>query len=244
MNYCCVLKRSVTLCAMFGVAMMHADTEVRRYGLREHVIIKNNPTITIDINTTSKATTMTHTVQTVPAPIASMPAPTASTPVVYDTIGAYRWWIALGVSVVAYVALLADVHYAAYYCTRRTTWATWHNELSLAQLRSVPSEECATQLFNAINTTYGHTGESGDFLYPIVQFVNALEYERAWHDYFLSLHERFERYHVHAVLPAQVHARSQITEQRERLIYLKQLLLQWISTYHYDDHAKGIRCIS
>ncbi len=143
----------------------------------------------------------------------------------------HPWVVASVVSCTAYVGCVASLYGIAYRCMHHCPWAHWRQDYTTEQLRSDLSEAIALDLFKSINIVYTHERARGDFLTPLVCFINALESEISWHRYFLTLHVWLHRTHIHPFFPQQQTTRLHITEQLERLVLLRDLLVNWLGSY-------------
>lgn len=133
---------------------------------------------------------------------------------------------------VAYVSMFASLYGMAYTCQHYCPWAHWKNELSVRQLRKIPERELATELFAVLNTMYECEHKQGDFLTPLVCFINAVDREIAWHTRFLSLHAWLD---YCLIFPKQQSTQLHVAEQYERLKLIRSILVTWLTSYTNDD---------
>lgn len=134
--------------------------------------------------------------------------------------------------VVAYVSMFATLYGMAYTCHYYCPWAHWKNDLSVRQLRKLPEKKLATELFAVLNTMYECEHKQGDFLTPLVCFINAIDREIAWHRRFLSLHAWLD---YCLIFPKQQSTQLHVTEQYERLKLIRSILVTWLTSYTNDD---------
>lgn len=133
---------------------------------------------------------------------------------------------------VAYVSMFAALYGMAYTCQHYCPWAHWKNELSVRELRKVPERELATELFAVLNTMYECEHKQGDFLTPLVCFINAVDREITWHTRFLSLHAWLD---YCLIFPKQQSTQRHVAEQHERLKLIWSILVTWLTSYTNDD---------
>lgn len=137
--------------------------------------------------------------------------------------------VGMGVTYVSMVAALYAMHYT---CQHYCRWAHWNNVLSTRQLRELPERELAKALFAELNTTYQHEDKQGDFLTPLVCFINAVDREITLHNRFLALHFWLD---YCLIFPKQKIAQRDIAEQHERLKLIRSILVAWLTNYTNDD---------
>lgn len=234
-------KFAVNCCFLFvvcGVQAVVASTERHRISLPNGVgsvliNIENNAT-TVQNNTQHNVMTQTTSVP----PYGPHRQSLTNNPL----MAAVREhpWLALGVAVGGvYIVTVASLYGVAYYCTHSCRWANWKSELSAEQIAHAKSA-VALELFETLNKVYVCQHKQGDFLTPLVCFINDLDRELKWHYLFLSTHKWLDDHYIHPVFPQQQLERARIIEQGRRLIALRGLLVRWLSSYYNDGDVDAV----
>lgn len=138
--------------------------------------------------------------------------------------------IAAATTVLVYGGFLAKLLFSAYSVTQPNKWSNWKEHIPLEVLTEVPQHEVAEELVDAIKAKY-LTTQSLDLMTPLVQFNNAVDKELSQLNKFLQIHEWLDYTKLAYIFPRQ-HSHVMMARAKiKRLLYLKDVLLSWMSNY-------------
>ena len=128
--------------------------------------------------------------------------------------------------------------FTAYSITQPNKWSTWKEHIPLEVLLEVPQQEVAEELVDAIKAKY-LTTQTPDLMTPLVQFNNAIDKELTQLNQFVRLHEWLDYTKLAYIFPRQNSQVALAHTKIRRLLYLKDVLLSWMSNYSAEivrDH--------
>lgn len=111
------------------------------------------------------------------------------------------------------------------------SWGAWKSHIPLSVLLSSPQQEVAKELILDIQKKYTSTEKLTDFISPLVQFMNTIDKEKNYLERYLFLQKWLDRLYLAKLLPHDEKAIAKAHEKVDRLLYLRQLLISWISEY-------------
>lgn len=142
--------------------------------------------------------------------------------------------IAIGYGYVWYKLL--SLNYAL---SQNTRWSQWHQTLTLEELLTKPQQEVATNLLTAIQRQYATPEQLNDFISPLVAFVRDVDTEIAQLKQLVNLHTWIDRLRISFLFPKQSALLEQSQTNIHRLIYLKNLLMNWMSENKVARFSSG-----
>ncbi|MGE0009474.1 MAG: hypothetical protein AB7F19_02945 [Candidatus Babeliales bacterium] len=123
---------------------------------------------------------------------------------------------------------LASLNYAL---MQATNWSKWRETLSLEELLAKPQQEIAKDLLTAIQKQYTTPEQFDDLLSPLIAFVRDVDTELQELRQLVHLHTWIDRLHIAFLFPKQSSLLAQAHDNINRLTYLKNVLLNWMSQH-------------
>lgn len=118
-----------------------------------------------------------------------------------------------------------------YALLQRASWSHWHNTLTLEELLAQPQQEVATDLLTAIQRQYTIPEQFDDLIGPLILFVRDVDTEIAQLRQLVHLHTWIDRLRMSFLFPKQSALLESSQDKINRLTYLKNLLLNWVSQH-------------
>ncbi len=138
--------------------------------------------------------------------------------------------ITAGALVALYATYLIKLYNTSYKVMKKNTWASWKEHIPVEVMLEVPHQEVAEELFNAIKAKYLPV-HGADLMTPIVKFNNAVDHELAQLNQFIRIHEWLNYTKLGYIFPKQEIELVQAHTKIKRLVFLKDVLLAWMSDY-------------
>ncbi len=121
--------------------------------------------------------------------------------------------------------------YCAHTILSQTNWASWKNSIPFDMLHIMPQQELAKELLFALQKHYQTTENLTDFLLPLVSFLRDVDHELRILNQFLMIHHWLEKCHLSFLFPQQEILVQRAHEKVNRLSYLKEIFLDWVTDY-------------
>lgn len=135
---------------------------------------------------------------------------------------------ALGIAS-SYGYLYYKVHTIKSYISNPHTWSTWMQDVSFEKLLSIPQDKLTHDLIAAIQARYASPQNPTDSLAPLIEFSKDIEKEKqlitTYHTY-ISWSTQFS---LQKIIPFSNTLLSQITERKQRIIYISTLFQTWLT---------------
>jgi hypothetical protein len=194
-----------------------------------HVItqVNNNNGSRLQIDDASPATRLSHSVHAhTPTGITHYAQSLAR------TCWAHKGKAAIASLLAGYGIVIATLHYLEHVTTKTTCWSSWQAALSTSQLKSMPQEALAQQLFAAIKTRYlpAHY-TTAHFLDPIVHFKNESAQELHTLERQLKIHNVLCYTKLACIVPGHASLMARALDKAERLHYLQEILITHVHDY-------------
>ncbi len=121
------------------------------------------------------------------------------------------------------------------YKTRRMlsskeSWSNWKHEIALEDLMTLPRIKLAEELLTTIQAKHVNTANPADHVYPMTQFIEAVNRESALLRSYLWFLEKTKRFNVLRIFPEK-NLGSIAQDRLHRLAYLKTVFFDWAYSY-------------
>lgn len=126
-----------------------------------------------------------------------------------------------------------------YQLSQSTRWSQWHNSLTLEELLKKPQEEVATDLLTDIQRTYTNVDRLENVIAPLIAFVHDVDTEIEQLKQVVKLHAWIDRLYIAFLFPKQADLLASAQESINRLSYLKNVMLTWVSDHKMMHLAQG-----
>jgi hypothetical protein len=131
----------------------------------------------------------------------------------------------------SYILFLARLIYLQHYLINCERWSCWKQEFIIEAADTATQKGLAKELVLAIQQRYHKPEKITDFLAPLVSFFNEIEQEKKLLNQFSRLRKSADYFLLTIILPNQQELLRQVNQRMQRLDFLKQLLIQWITEY-------------
>lgn len=186
----------------------------------EHVIIQNN---------TQSQTVVSEQKKEMPA----TPPNLSWYVLLLNAINNNKGKIFIGSLALGWITVASKLYYDAYSIAKNDGWGNWNAHLSIDNLLHNDHATMAQQLFTEIQKKYMVT--SGNFLTPLINFMNDVETELAYLKKFLRIHEILNAYNFSFIFPQQIEIQSLAFKKIQRLELLKSLVVSFAAEYKVSN---------
>lgn len=141
--------------------------------------------------------------------------------------------ISAGALLGLYAVYLIKLHNISSRVIKKNTWSTWKEHIPVEVMLEIPHQEVAEELFDAIKTNYLPVHNT-DLMTPIVKFNYAVDQELALLNQFITMHDWLNYTKLSYIFPKHEMELVQAHTKIKRLVFLKDILLTWLSNYSSD----------
>lgn len=149
----------------------------------------------------------------------------------YTYCKTHKGKITLGMIGGLYAAIGISLVYLSYKILQQATWSSWKDTIPNDMLTAVPHQELGKELLFAIQQRYQTPKNLTDFLTPLVLFLQDVDKEIALLNKFLRLHDWLHIMRLSILFPRQEVLIQRTHEKLQRLSYLRQVFLHWVTDY-------------
>lgn len=139
--------------------------------------------------------------------------------------------IAAGACLLGYTALCSTLFFFSHKLNQPNTWGSWKEQYSLEILQGLPQKELAKELIVTIQHKYQTPQTLHDFMMPLISFLIDVNQEIRSYEHFIKIHVWIDTFKLSALFPAQKDLLQKAPKRIERLLFIKNLLLQWVIEY-------------
>lgn len=126
------------------------------------------------------------------------------------------------------------------YVDNATIWSAWKQSTPFEKLLALPQDQLMHELMTTIQERYMNAENPTDFLTPLMTFAKDIENEIAllasYHSY-ISWSMQFS---LQKIVPIADMLLSQLTEKKQRAIYINTLFQSWLAQYKLEQITKKI----
>lgn len=151
--------------------------------------------------------------------------------IVSDFVRNNKKMVGIGTGVGLYASLWLYISYLQRCVHSSDSWSSWKSHIPLDILLTTQQHEVARELVIDIQKKYTSAELLADFISPLVQFMNTLDKEKRSLERYLYIQKWLHRCYLHKLFPHDQKSIAKAQEKVDRLMYLKQLLIEWISEY-------------
>jgi len=137
---------------------------------------------------------------------------------------------ALGI-VVTYAYLFYKVNSIHSYINNALAWSAWKRDVSFELLLAIPQDHLTQDLMTVIQTRYMSCQNPTDFLTPLISFSKDIAQEQELVTHYHTFITWCMRCNLNAILPISDTLLCQLTERRQRIIYINTLFQSWLAQY-------------
>ncbi len=131
----------------------------------------------------------------------------------------------------SYITLCSFLFYQNYYFNHTDLWGTWKGDLSFAQLCEIPQQKLSSELLHEIQKRYINKNNPTDFLSPLVEFMNTIEYETKQIERYIFLTNWLKRLRLVIIVPTNEKKMQKTQQLLERVHFVKHIFLSWAADY-------------
>jgi hypothetical protein len=137
----------------------------------------------------------------------------------------------------SYCFIVSSLLYMGYKILQRTTWSCWKDHIPYDIFQVIPHQELGRELLYAIQQRYQTSQNLTDFLTPLISFLHDVDYELALIKHFLKIHIWLKTFRLSTMFPHQEDLIQKAEEKRQRLIYLREVFMYWVTDYKITINA-------
>lgn len=110
-------------------------------------------------------------------------------------------------------------------------WASWKESIPVEMLKVIPQQELGKDLLFSVQQKYQRATTLHDFFLPLIAFLNDVEYELSVITNFLKMSRFMRVTKLSLIFPLHEKIVEKAYEKAERLTYLKDVFLYWVTDY-------------
>jgi len=133
-----------------------------------------------------------------------------------------------------YGVLLFKLWQANHKLNQTQSWALWKKDVALTSLIAIPQQDLASQLIIDAKTRYTNQHNMTDPISPLVAFMKDIEQEIKQTKQHIKLRQRIKTLHIEKLFPIKAKL-EKLEEKLQRLLYLKNLLISWLTNYTLEQ---------
>lgn len=114
---------------------------------------------------------------------------------------------------------------------RSESWCNWHAEYSMEELIQLSQKQLALDLLTTIQQRYQTDHDVTDFLSPLMHFLQEINHELAIFSFCINRYATLQKLYLTVLFPFQGCFIDRAQEAHQRLLYLKNIFLSWITEY-------------
>lgn len=130
-----------------------------------------------------------------------------------------------------YAAVWVRLFYYIHYIFQSTGWGTWKENLSIDVLYAIPKQELGKELLFAVQQKYQKAETLNDFFLPLISFLRDADDELLMLNNFVAFYDLLHKAHVDTIFPLQEIILTKARQRLQRLLYLKEVFLYWVTDY-------------
>lgn len=118
----------------------------------------------------------------------------------------------------------------------------WHSEISFEELIHIPQKQLALELLTTIQHRYQTAKNLTDFLSPLMEFLQEINQELDQLTFCISYYRNLQKVYLSLLFPYQCSLIETAESAHQRLSYLKNLFLAWVTEYKMTTHTSSSSC--
>ncbi len=130
-----------------------------------------------------------------------------------------------------YAVLCYEVIKGYMYLNKENLWSSWRSTISFEELLAISQQQLSQELLRDIQLRYTNAQNINDFISPLATFLNDIEKETHYINYYNKLNTWLIRLHLSTIIPVSKKHFDGSKERLQRLAYLKNVFLSWATEY-------------
>lgn len=119
------------------------------------------------------------------------------------------------------------------------SWYMWYSSKPLEALFATTQQVLQADLLFAVQTKYVYPENPTDFIYPLVQALQALQKEIAVIEEVIMLHQAITKCCATRLFLIENCDLENLEEQHKKLLFIKQILTAWCAQYKINKYAQS-----
>jgi len=129
-------------------------------------------------------------------------------------------------------AILLSTHY---YFNQTNSWSGWQSAIPFTELYTRPQQLLKQELIFDIQKRYLNQQNPTDFISPLVTFMNKINREEKYLNYYTTILNGIKRLHIARLFLINEKKIKEAELRKQRLIFVRQLFLSWAAEYNINQ---------
>jgi len=139
----------------------------------------------------------------------------------------------------AYFFLIYTIYRTQLYLSNQDRWMYWKDHLTFERLTEIPQKEIAKELLFDIQKKYASIDNLDNFIEPLIYFLNEIDIELHSIEQLEQIYKYLGRIYFLRFVPNNKPLIEQNKIRKQRILYLKNLLINWISEHKINAYTRA-----